>query len=419
MDLTHSPRHTRRGFLRGDAAPKFYPVSQKAEPDAREGPDADVFRPPASGPHESFSGSAFPTPPQSSASSESAFLSVSAVPTPPQLSNANDLTRILQAVHELSFEPDYESSALSSIGQSLAAPTGNAFLSWLAEQLEGKQPDDFDPFVEFGAESLFAAYDDDDGLDSFGCEFESAYLDDVEEPAPALPLPLWHREEPEIELSPDGWRIEVYYGGSKIVKDALGRVVEVHSQLGESMLFRYGENGNIETFQRIRADGTNHSDGARDKHGVVVRDPEGRVRAAGESMTIDPRGSFFLHTFEGQFFSVDLVSGIHTERRKITDETGASRFVTSIFAHDGFRMATMFSGTKGSTAYGVRARTPKFRFYGRDGTMIEFSSEDDLQQLRPHKVLRPASRKISKTWPRKRQAVTAWDAVRDYLMRVG
>jgi hypothetical protein len=398
MDLTHSPRHTRRGFLRGDAAPKFYPVSQKADSAAREGPETEVFRPPASPVPETASPSSFPSP--------------------PQLSNANDLTSILQAVHELSFEPEYQSSALTSIEQSLAAPTGNAFLSWLAEQLEGKTPEDFDPFLEFGDQSLFGAYEEDDGLDSFGCEFEAAYVDDVEEPV-ALPLPLWHREQPEIEVSPDGWRIEIYYGGSKIVKDALGRVVEVHSQLGESMLFRYGESGNIETFQRIRADGTNHSEGARDKHGVVVRDPEGRVRAAGESMTIDPRGSFFLHTFEGQFFSVDLVSGIHTERRKITDETGASRFVTSIFTHDGFRMATMFSGTKGSTAYGVGARTPKFRFYGRDGTLIEFASEDDLQQVRPHRVFRPASRKMCKTWPRKRQAVTAWDAVRDYLMRVG
>lgn len=400
MDLTHSPRHTRRGFLRGDAVQKFFPVSQHLEPLlVSEEAEVEVFRPPASPPPETWSNSAFPPP--------------------PGLSSANKFGDVSQADRDLSFEPDYVASALASLEQSLAASGGNAFLSWLAEQLEGKSSDDYDPYVEFGEQSLFAAYEDDEPLDSFGCEFEAAYADIEEEPPAPLPPPMWHRAQPEIELSPDGWRIEIFVGGSKIVKDALGRVVEVHSHLGETMLFRYGENGYIEGFQRIRCDGTAHSEGARDKHGVVVRDPEGRVRAAGESMTIDPRGSFFLHTFEGQFFSIDLVTGIHTERRKLTDETGASRFVTSIFAHDGFRMATMFSGTKSATAYGVRARTPKFRFYGRDGTVIEFSNDEDLHHLRPYRVLRPASRRLAKTWPHKRQAITAWDAVREYLMRVG
>jgi hypothetical protein len=335
----------------------------------------------------------------------------------PAEAHVGDLnSQILQAVHELSFEPQYESSALSQIQTSLLAPSSNAFLAWLAEQLEGKPVEEFDPYVE----SAFWHDDDDNAIDSFGCEFEAAYADDIEdqeEPAPALPV-YWQREAPAVEVSADGWRIEVFFGGSKIVKDALGRVVEVHSQFGEAMHFRYSGAGNIETFQRYRSDGTSHSEGERDRHGVVVRDADGRVKAAGESMTIDPRGSFFLHTFEGQFFSVDLVTGIHTERRKITDETGVSRFVTSLFTHDGFRMATMFGGLKGSTAYGGGKRTPKFRFYGRDGTLIEFNNDEDLHLLHPSKVMKAGSRKVSKSWPHERQANTAWDAVRDYLMRV-
>lgn len=379
MDLSLSPRHTRRGFLRGDAAPKFYPVSQKLEADLRDGP-GEQYLPPSAPPPEIQSTSAFPAPPNSPSYSEA----------------------------------DFEDSALSQIQSSLLAPTSNAFLVWLADQLEGKTVEEYDPYVE----SAFW-YEEEDATDSFGCEFEAAYADEDVEDEPVLPVPgNWQREAPAVEVSADGWRIEVFFGGSKIVKDALGRVVEVHSQFGEAMHFRYAANGFIETFQRLHSDGSSHSEGERDRHGVVVRDADGRVKAAGESMTIDPRGSFFLHTFEGQFFSVDLVTGIHTERRKVTDETGVSRFVTSLFTHDGFRMATMFGGLKGSTAYGGGKRTPKFRFYGRDGTLIEFNNDEDLHMLHPSKVLKAGSRKVNKSWPYERQANTAWDAVRDYLMRV-
>jgi hypothetical protein len=424
MDLTHSPRHTRRGFLRGDASPKFFPLSKPIDEPVPQVDDID-FRPPASEPSHTIAVQAFPAPPQ--LSKPNVPLGIAGVPEsePPDIPHLRRLSLRPAAPApaapqtQTTFEPEYDSPALSAIEESLAAPGGNAFLSWLAEQLEGKTNDDFDPYVESTDLALLGWYDDEcDVIEGF--EFEAAYAEDDDEEVPeAQPTSLWQRREPRIEMSPDGWRVEIFEGGSKIVKDVLGRVVEVHSYLGETMQFRYGENGLIEGFQRIRTDGTNHSEGARDKHGVVVRDPEGRVRAAGESMTIDPRGSFFLHTFDGQFFSIDLVTGIHAERRKLTDETGASRFVTSLFARDGFRMATMFSGCKGSTAYGARSRTPKFRFYGRDGSLIEFASEDDLQDLRPQKVLRPAARKISKTWPHIRQAQTAWDAVRDYLMRVG
>lgn len=408
MDLTLSPRHTRRGFLRGGAAQKFYPVSEKLDANLRDGPGERYLPPPTHLP-ETQSQSPFPAPPRT----DLPFPDAMQGPALSQLI-ANGDANVLQAIYELKFDPEYESSALTQIQSSLLAPSSNAFLSWLAEQLEGKSVEEYDPYVE----SAFWHEDDDDDFSLAGCEFEAAYADEIEDEPPTATPGHWHRQAPAVEVGADGWRIELFFGGSKIVKDALGRVVEVHSQFGEAMHFRYAANGIIETFQRYRADGTSHSGGERDRHGVVVRDADGRVKAAGESMTIDPRGSFFLHTFEGQFFSLDLVSGIHTERRKISDETGVSRFVTSLFTHDGFRMATMFGGLKGSTAYGGGKRTPKFRFYGRDGTLIEFNNDEDLHLLHPSNVMKAGTRKVSRSWPHERQANTAWDAVRDYLMRV-
>lgn len=388
MDLTHSPRHTRRGFLRGDSAPKFYSVAVTVPSSEIASTD---FRPPASAPPQTSALPGFPPPP----------------PAPATIRKA-----------PTDFDAAEDNSMLNAIEASLAAPGGNAFLSWLAEQLEGKTSEEYDPYVEFGDQGIFAWGDgDEDPEATQGCEFESAYVDAAEDFAWCAPPAHRLRLEPRVEISPDGWRLELFPAGSKVVKDVLGKVVEVHSQFGECLYFRYGVQGQIESFERIHANGAPHSEGTRDRHGVVVRDTEGRVRAAGESMTVDPRGCFFLHTIDGQFFSVDLVTGIHTERRKVMDETGYYRFVTSLFAHDGFRMATMFTAQRQSTEYSA-ARASRFRFYGRDGTLIEFASDDDLQQLRPEKVSQPATRKLSRTFLNRRQATTAWDAVHEYLIRV-
>jgi len=387
VELIHSLRHTRRGFLRGDSAPKFFPVAVESPAVT---PAPVEFRPPAS--------------PLTTASS--AIM----VPPPPDALVAEP------GSGQFDFEPEDRSSVLTAIEASLSVPSGNAFLSWLAEQLEGKLGEDYDPYVEFGDQGILAAELDGDDY-SFGGDLNAVYADVEEElcfPAPQVPR---GRAEPRVEISPDGWRLEIFAAGSKIVKDVIGRVIEVRSHYGDCLFFRYGEHGNIECFERICANGSNHSAGKWDKHGVVVRDPEGRVRAAGESMSVDPRGCFYVHTFDGQFFSVDLVTGVHTERRKISDDWGGFRFVTSLFTHDGFRMATMFGASKHGTEYGA-SEAPRFRFYGRDGTLIEFASEDDLQRLRPERVSAPATRRLCRTWPHRRQAKTAWDAVHEYLVRV-
>lgn len=388
MDIAHRPRHTRRGFLRGDCAPKFF--ATQFDLPAQDDPAID-FRPPSSQPVpvSTTDTAAWPAPP---GAVENKYLEAAINFEPP-----TDEDMMLEAIHA-----------------SLAQPKGNAFLSWLAEQIEGKQPEDYDPFVDQGLFWDDGSADDDSFFEE---SFDAAYIDDPAEIEFVRPEGKSKRVVPKIEISPDGWRVEVFHTGSRVVKDVLGRVVEVHSRFGDCLFFRYGELGYIESFERVSARGQSHSFGSRDKHGVVVRNAEGRVRAAGESMTVDPRGCFYLHTFDGQFFSIDLVTGIHLERRKIFNDDGTFRYVTSLFTHDGFRMATMFGALKDGIAVGGTA-VSRFRFYGRDGTAIEFESEDDLHQLRPAHVKPPATSKVSKSWLQRRQATTAWDAVRDYLIRV-
>jgi hypothetical protein len=328
------------------------------------------------------------------------------------------------------------------------AEHGHAFLSWLADQITGQAvpkphlcaararqhaapgfdfsaDDEYDPHIDYELDdkSLLSSGTPNwgfalpEGLES---AFEHDHDADEEIYEPASAHLIRGKETPRIEIAADGGRLEKFAAGSMVIKDVLGRVVEVRSQFGECLSFRYGVFGKLESFQRTDRQGHAHSEGKKDKHGVVVRDHEGRVRAAGESMAVDPHGCFYLHSTDGQYFSLDLVTGLHSERRRVFDHHGCARFITSLFTHDGFRMATMFAPafSADGTICGASQSAPFFRFYGRDGTMIEFASPEDLQELRPHRVSVPGARPLHKSWLRRRQANTAWDSVHDYLVRV-
>lgn len=395
MNRHHSPRHTRRGFLRGDSTPKFFPIlplNSKLDP----------------GPQHW-------TAPESIVSPN--------VPPPPTAQEVSDRT--------IDFHPPDE-ELLRSLEGTLSAKSGNAFLSWLAEQIadQAHGPDesatrnrqiDFDPQAQFFDSQLESDGETGEDTDATGDGWALDLCYDFEYPE-VQPVELASqgtfargRSHPTIEMSPDGGRMERFAAGSKVLKDVLGRVVEVQSRSGERLLLRYGVHGSLDCFERTDRGGRTHSQGRKDKHGVVVRDPEGRVRAAGESMSVDPRGCFYLHSVDGQYVSLDLVAGIHSERRKIPIASG-NRFVTSLFTYDGFRMATMFAPGR-STESGARNETVAFRFYGRDGTLIEFYSEDDLRELKPSRVTAPGARRLNSGGDR-RQASTAWDSVHEYLVRV-
>jgi len=59
--------------------------------------------------------------------------------------------------------------------------------------------------------------------------------------------------------------------------------------------------------------------------------------------------------------------------------------------------------------------TGSFRFYGRDGSVIEFISEDALTNLQPSHVWSPGTRQIDAVWKGRHQAGTAWDSVQEYV----
>ncbi len=230
--------------------------------------------------------------------------------------------------------------------------------------------------------------------------------------------------QPTLQLLPAGRRMESLDNGAQIIKDSLGRVIEVRSPLGPVLRTRYDENGHLRFFVRTDKEGNIQSYGESDKQGVVVHDPEGRVRAAGESMAIDRVGRLSIVRKDGQFWSIDLARGLHVERRQMVDEDGQWKAITAVFAYDGFRMVTRFQSMESREfdeeegCYLPSAGSvvkEEIRLYGRDGSCVQFDSEEAIEELRPSRVWPPASRAVDKKYRNRWQAGTAWQAVREYL----
>lgn len=228
-----------------------------------------------------------------------------------------------------------------------------------------------------------------------------------------------HRQRfvPAVTVTPDQTRLEKFEDGSEIVKDALGRVLAIQSATGESLSMGYDRSGNLDYFCRCDSQGKVHSICRKDAHGVVVRDASGRVRAAGESMTVDPHGCLSVHNQDGQMVSLDLVRGLHIERRRLADLSGHLSTVTGVFAHDGFRMATHFHDVVVTCVPVGKSyeKVSPLRFYGRDGSMVEFACEDDLLAVTPVQVKPPGSLPVDNWWRGKGQGGTAWEAVQEYI----
>lgn len=216
----------------------------------------------------------------------------------------------------------------------------------------------------------------------------------------------------------NGTRKEVFPNNASVTKDALGRVKEVRSQEGIRIQFGYDSKGHLVSFVRSLPSGRVHSRASKDRHGVVVRDERGRVKAQGDNIAVDPRGCVSIRKLDGQFWCVDLVRGIHIERRILEDMNGSWHSLTALMAYDGFRMATRFQALNQSyRRFGdwlAPSSQGTFRFYGRDGSMIEFESDADLQNLRPQRVESKGAIRVEPELAGKRQARTAWDAVHEY-----
>jgi len=230
-------------------------------------------------------------------------------------------------------------------------------------------------------------------------------------------------ESVTVIAMPAGMRREVYRDGSFIIKDAVGRVTEVRAFDGATMSCSYDEKGHFKSFVRSDARGKIFTTGVKDRHGVVVRDEHGAVRAQGDSMTVDANGCVSIRKFDGQFWSLDVLRGIHIERRILEDASGAWNSLTALLTSDGFRMVTRFQKLQESQPAGYRrfgdwlasTEASKFRFYGRDGSMIQFNNDEDLATLRPSKIWPAGSRQVEREWVGRRQAGTAWEAVHRYI----
>lgn len=247
--------------------------------------------------------------------------------------------------------------------------------------------------------------------------------------------PVSIRLKPRLEITQNarGERIETYPNGASVIKDALGRVCEIISEKGISVLLSYDEKGHLASFVRADQRGTVHSRAEADKHGVLVRDSLGRVRAQGESMQVDACGCVSITREDGQFWSIDLIRSIHTERRLLPDEHGDWYSMTALFCSDGFRMATRFrkvsvrddkngvtilnsaNADAPALAFVPGEDSGSYRFYGRDGSMITFDSDAELHYLKPSQVRGPGSKVVPVEQRGKRQAGTAWEALREYV----
>jgi hypothetical protein len=221
----------------------------------------------------------------------------------------------------------------------------------------------------------------------------------------------------QVSYEENGRRIERYANRAVVLKDQLGRVVDIRSPAGETLSLSLDRDGTVQSFVRRDSAGAVHSTARIEADLVVVRDSEGRVRATGSSMSVDPNGCLFIHNQDGQFLSLDLVRGMHRERRCLAEANGGLRVFTAVFAHDGFRFATCFHDSKASQSEIEKTggKLSGFRFYGRDGSLVEFPSDDALAELSPCTVYPPGSKCVEAARRRKWQAGTAWDAIKEYL----
>lgn len=232
-----------------------------------------------------------------------------------------------------------------------------------------------------------------------------------------------HETTRHVSFLPNGMRKEESGDGSFILKDAVGRVTEARSHDGVIMSFSYDNRGHLKSFVRSDVTGKIHTTGVKDKHGVIVRDEHGSLRAQGDSMTVDTNGCVSIRKFDGQFWSLDVQRGIHIERRILEDGNGNWNCLTALLTCDGFRMVTRFQKLQENKRESYRkygdwlgsTECSKFRFYGRDGSMIEFENDEDLEALRPSRIWSAGTRSVEREWVGRRQAGTAWDAVHRYV----
>lgn len=214
------------------------------------------------------------------------------------------------------------------------------------------------------------------------------------------------------------FRYEDTSQGARIIKDALGRVLYVKSPRQIALSYTYDQVGRLVYWMKTDGAGHVHSIGEcvydnllENKDRIVtVRDGMGRIISQGHSASVAPDGTLTVRRLDGQFWSVDIIRELSVERRAIERSDVNWNFVTALMAEDGFRLASKFQALHTND-------TTKFRFYGRDGSVVQFDSEDALLAKTPDNAYAAGSRQIHPQFSYRdgKKARTAWDAVYEYF----
>jgi hypothetical protein len=233
---------------------------------------------------------------------------------------------------------------------------------------------------------------------------------------------FWQRaltKPPYTQSFNEGHRVDSYENGARVTKDELGRVVEVSSHTNQQMFITYSKAEFLSAFCLLDAFGNVLLVGEHNDNGVVVKGSKAQIQAVGEYMSVGPNGCLTVHRLDGQFWSIDLVLSTYTERRFMVDKDKRAHCLTAIFSDDGFRMMTRFQAlspdatndVEHAFAHQSNPTQVTLRFYGRDGSMIEFDSDENLESVKPSLVQPAAKQRLHG----KRNNRNAWDAVERYL----
>lgn len=214
------------------------------------------------------------------------------------------------------------------------------------------------------------------------------------------------------------FRYEDTSQGARIIKDALGRVLYVKSPRQIALSYTYDPAGRLVYWMKTDGAGHVHLVGEcvydnliENKDRIVtVRDGMGRIISQGHSASVSPDGTLTVRRLDGQYWSVDIIRELSVERRTIERSDVNWNFVTALMAEDGFRLASKFQALHTND-------TTKFRFYGRDGSVVQFDSEDALMAKQADNSYPQGSRDIHPQFSYRegKKARTAWDAVYEYF----
>ncbi len=214
------------------------------------------------------------------------------------------------------------------------------------------------------------------------------------------------------------FRYEDTSQGARIIKDALGRVLYVKSPRDVALSYTYDHAGRLVYWMKTDGAGHVHSIGEcvydnliENKDRIVtVRDGMGRIISQGHSASVAPDGTLTVRRLDGQYWSIDIIRELAVERRAIERSDVNWNFVTALMADDGFRLSSKFQALHTND-------TTKFRFYGRDGSVVQFDSEDALLARKPDNTYPAGSRDIHEQflYCEGKKARTAWDAVYEYF----